>query len=54
MNITLSGDRFLDSGFLRLTQPHDITKSFHTLYMEVMFIVPHNGVINDLVSLLFY
>ena len=44
---------FLDSGFTRSLQPHDITKSFHVLYVEVIVIGLHNSVIIDRVLLLF-
>ena len=54
INVVVRASMLLDSGFPRSLQPHDITKSFYILYMEVIVIGLHNSVIIDRVLLLLY
>ena len=51
-HVVVRASTFLDSGFSRSLQPHNITKSFYILYMEVTVIGLHNSVIIDQVLLL--
>ena len=52
VHVVVRASTFLDSGFPRSLQPHDITESFHILYMEVIAIGLYNSVITDRVLLL--